>query len=550
MIKRLQINQYRKFHDISFNFCAGINVISGTNGTCKTSLLHLISNSFQSVNSKKCPWIINPSCLQIINAINAVVNSKVESLTRGDKQYNDPARGVSGTLFSVDYFDYKPLEFRRHNSKINSRYAIKPPYKKGGGDTLPSCPVIYLGLSRLFPYGEYNNDDAVISIKKQLPDQYQKEINQIYKDFTGISIKYGNAQKMGDIKIRADFDADIEGIDSNTVSAGEDNLYIILTALESLKYYYDNIDSQNTVESILLIDELDATLHPYFQIKLLKLLTKYSIEYKIQVFFTTHSLTLMEDVLRYKHNIIYLLDNETSVFVMNEPDIFKIKMHLQQLTEGDIYKDRVIPIFTEDNEGRFVLEHLITYFEEIHIDEFCNIRRFLHYVSAKVSAEVLRDIFSDSKLLNMTIRSICVLDGDHNSDLQNCMIALPGKKAPEQFLSDYAHDLYKNDDPFWTDPAIINRGYSKATYRSFRKEIDDFENSINIAVQEGGSTKGKRRAFFKDLFKNHENFFDLLLKHWLHNPSNKAEIDKFYNGFHSLFKKVAPYNDINGNLWR
>lgn len=114
-------------------------------------------------------------------AVNAITNPKVESLTRGDQKYNDPAHGVSGILFTVDYFDRDPLGFRRHNSLLNSRYAVKPMYQRGTGDTLPYCPVIYLGLSRLVPFGEYQNDDAVSNIKKNLPDEYQQEISDIYE---------------------------------------------------------------------------------------------------------------------------------------------------------------------------------------------------------------------------------------------------------------------------------------------------------------------------------------------------------------------------------
>lgn len=549
MVKSLEINRYRKFDNITLNFSKGINAISGTNGTCKTSLLHLISNSFQSVNSK-CSWVRDAKCLSIISAINTAVNPKVESLTRGDKQYNDPARGVVGSLFTVDYYIRTPLEFRRHNSKVTSRYAVKPKYQIGSGDTLPFCPVLYLGLSRLVPYGEYNNDEAIVGVQKQLPNEYQDEISRLYKQFTGISIKYGNAQRMGDIKTRAEFDADIEGIDSNTVSAGEDNLFILLTALESLKYYYDSIVSNNPVESILLIDELDATLHPSFQIKFLKLLAQYADEYKIQIVFTTHSLTLMEEVLKYKYNILYLLDNETNVFLMEDPDIYKIKMHLQELTEVDIYKDRVIPVFTEDAEGRFILEHLISYFESTRTADFCNVRRFLHFVSAKVSADVLTAIFSDGKLLQMTMRSICILDGDHISDLSKCIVALPGKNAPEQFLAEYATELYVKNDPFWMDQAIVSRGYGKNTYRVFKQEIDDFEESVRVMQANQESTKGKRREFYKEFFKKYENFYDVLLKHWLHNPGKKAEVDKFYNEFRAVFKKVAPYNEIDSKLWK
>lgn len=64
------------------------------------------------------------------------------------------------------------------------------------------------------------------------------------------------------------------------------------------------------------------------------------------------------------------------------------------------------------------------------------------------------------------------------------------------------------------------------------------------------STKGKRREFYKDFFKKYENFYDVLLKHWLHNPGKKAEVDKFYNEFRAVFKKVAPYNEIDSKLWK
>ena len=145
MIKCFHIEKYRKLTNIDIPFSTEVNAISGTNGTCKTSLLHLISNSFQAVN-RNCQWLNDPLCLQVINAVNAVTNPKVESLTRGDREYNDPAHGVKGSLFSVDYFDRESLDFRRHNSTVNTRYAVKPKYPPGTSEKLPFCPVIYLSV--------------------------------------------------------------------------------------------------------------------------------------------------------------------------------------------------------------------------------------------------------------------------------------------------------------------------------------------------------------------------------------------------------------------
>lgn len=553
MIKRLHINQYRKIKNLDFDFIPGLNAISGTNGTCKTSLLHLFSNSFQAV-TRSCSWLTDARCLQIINAVNAITNPKVESLTRGDQKYNDPAHGVSGILFTVDYFDRDPLGFRRHNSTLNSRYAVKPMYQKGTHDTLPYCPVIYLGLSRLVPFGEYQNDDAVSNIKKNLPDEYQQEISDIYKRFTHYAISSTNAQKMGDIKTRAEFSSDYEGIDSNTISAGEDNLHIILTALVSLEYYYKSISSSKTVESVLLIDELDATLHPAFQIKLLNLFREFSQQYKIQIVFTTHSMSILEAMLACHDNVIYLVDGMTSITKMGDVDIYKIKMHLSTLTQDDIYRDKVIPLFTEDKEARFLLDLILSYFEEVHPMEFVGVRRFFHLVDVNMSAESLMDIFRDSKLLRMTMKSICVLDGDHNSEIQSCIVALPGKNgdlsgsrmSPEELLFEYARHLYETDDPFWTNATVLSRGYSKHFYiERVRAKIDEFETE-----ELAGTASKKRREFNKDLFNKEKGFFEFLFKHWLHNPSNRSERHRFYMELKVLFQKVAPYNEINPAEWK
>ena len=548
MIKTIKIIQYRKLKNLSLSFSPKLNAISGTNGTCKTSLLHLIGNSLQAPTTK-CDWLKDCKCLPVIKAVNSVTNPKVESLTRGDQAYNDPAHGVKGPLFTVDYFDAASLDFRRHNSSQITRYAVKPKYTPGTKDTLPYCPVIYLGLSRLVPFGEFQNDDALSNIKKKLPQAYLDEIARLYKGFTNYEISYNATKQMGDIKVRSEFSSNIEGIDSNTISAGEDNLSIILTALVSLQYYYASIESSRAVESVLLIDELDATLHPAFQIKLLNLFREMAEAYKIQVVFTTHSLSLIEEMLSKKDNVLYLLDNVTSVAIMEEPDIYKIKMHLQSLTHEDIYADKVIPLFTEDDEARTILDILFSHYNN-ESEGFRNACRFFHQVHTNIGAENLVGIFTDSKLLRTTMRSICILDGDHNSDISNCIISLPGKKSPEQLLLDYAEQLYLNDDPFWIQRTIVDKGYGKMYYISqIQTPVREFHEEMDRKREGEESTKGKTREFNKKLFCNQKTFFELLFKHWIHNPVNKSEVDRFFNELHTLFLKVAHYHEINPKEW-
>lgn len=196
MIKKISVRCYRKIHDRDFEFTPGVNVLSGTNGTCKTSLLHIISNSFQAP-TKKSSLLKDVKCLEIFRQVNNITNPKIETLTKGDKQYNDPAIGNKGTLYDVEYQDNSSLSFRKHNSKSTNRFAIKPYYPKGKHDTLPIRPVVYLGLSRLFPFGEFQNDLDIKTLQKNFPNKYLEEISKLYKNFTYFEISSAIPQKNG-----------------------------------------------------------------------------------------------------------------------------------------------------------------------------------------------------------------------------------------------------------------------------------------------------------------------------------------------------------------
>ena len=557
MIKEIQFVQYKKFKNISLGFEAGINAISGENGTCKSSLLYLISNSFQKA-TKKCDWIKDDSVLGIVNAVNTVTNPKIESLQRGPhEEYSNPAPEVKGTLYTVRYYDHETIEFRRQNTRTpsKSRYALKPYYKEKDKEKLPCCPVIYLGLSRLIPYGEYNNDEAVSSIKKNLPESFIEAVAKNYKDFTGLGITYKDLQRMGDIKSRSEFISDVEGIDSNTISAGEDNLYIILMALESLKLYYEAIESRRDIESVLLIDELDATLHPDYQIKLLNLLRDYAIKYKIQVFFTTHSITALEDLLKHHDNVIYLVDNISHVTPMELPTIQQIKAHLYNLTADDIYADKCIPIFTEDAEARFLIDLLFDYLQECEgTKAFCQVRRFFQIPEINISADILRGLFKDEKLIRSHVGAFCILDGDHNKEYTNCIITLPGKNgfqntqglSPEKLLFDYAKHLYDVDDSFWDNPEVMRQGFSKAKYqRSILSEISQFYEALDHQT-----TSEKPREFNKRVFNKNLKFFEYVFKRWLHDDANHTYVYNFYMDLKRMFLKCADIRGINPAEWK
>lgn len=588
MVQSLDIKHYRKLRNIKFTFSPCINIISGTNGTCKTSILHIVGNAFQKLDKEKAR-LDDVKCIEIISRINTKINPKIESLTKGDKKFNDPAYGTEGALFSVTYSDTNQLNFRKHNSrksrkrknKINPdvanldlpdefnkhsnlldlnhvdeplhsdyRYAIKPMYSKPG-ESLPELPVIYLGLSRLFPYGEYS--DSSKNIRANLPDDYQSEIVSLYSKLSYMTIESIKPQQIGLLRSKFEFSTDKDGIDSNTISSGEDNLLIIVTALVSLKYYHNALREdveKKEVESILLIDEFDASIHPGIQYKLLEILKEYTADYRIQIILTTHSISLLEYALEMQQNVIYLYDNFTSVVEINDPTIHDIRKFLFEQTKSSIFKTRKIPILTEDDEARLFLDLVLAEIKEID-PEFARIYDYFHFVGVKIGSPNLIGLFEDEYFAKSISPAICILDGDCNPDLKNHIITLPGKTSPEELIMDYVQDLFKKDiKEFWLDKYILQENIGKKNYIDFvLPAIKNIQETIQKNIANEQSNKGVKRNLNKKVFNSHHLFFKCAIKYWLRDCNNLDELYYFYNNLFIMFKKVAPLHGINSSLW-
>ncbi|MCU5310995.1 AAA family ATPase [Bacillus cereus] len=588
MSKKISIKKYRKLEDVNFDFSDNINLISGTNGTCKTSLLYIISNSYQKIK-KNLTNSTTQNCLTVIQDINNMMNPKIETLTRGDKQFNDPAPNERGVILNVEYFDGYQLGFRKHHSNTSDRFSIKPKYAVNSNDTLPQKAIIYLGLSRLASFGEFqetsvedilsslskkiDDEDTLDTIKKtleskilgnqirkiksNLPTEYIDEINSLYYDFTGVQVKDSKFNKVSLIKNRADFTSNIDGIDSNTISAGEDNLYMIITALVSLKYYYEslNITNVSDIESILLIDELDATLHPSYQLKLYDLIKEYCCNYKIQFVGTTHSLSLLEYSLKQKDNVMYLVDGMDYVTkIDSQLDFLTIKMFLNEKSAFQMNTTKKIPVFTEDEEARILITALFDYFYATKKQSFSQVINHFHFVEANIGSENLMNIFSDTVLIKDLTKAICILDGDKNPDLSKNVISLPGNDNPEKLLLEYLNKIFNdpNHREFWSPSNYIvgTGGYQKKVVLSeILQRYKEIESEITAKQHSGNPTKGLRREKYKKLFNAHTEFFKTLFTYWINDPINQHEVNKFYMNLYKLFRKTSIAYGINPNVW-
>ncbi|WP_416407200.1 AAA family ATPase [Agrobacterium rosae] len=556
MIDEIQFIQYRKLKEITFRFNPRINLISGTNGTCKSTLMHIVGNSFQSVKTTS-EHFTGPAAINVLKKFVDKINPKIETVSRGDKsRYSNPAEGRAGTLFTVKYIGGEELEFRRHNSKNDEskkhfRFSIKPKYAKDTEDRLPSTPVAYLGLSRLVPYGEVSDKVVTSTTRDQFPPDIQAAFVKQFAELTRMEIDKPTIHNIPDVKKRSDFTTNIEGIDSNTISSGEDNIGIILTALNCLRYVSENVvkDEERDIESVLLIDEFDATLHPTAQKKLFDIIVEYAEKYRIQVFFTTHSLFILKYGYQLKKNIIYLVDQLDSVSVMPDPSPVQIEMHLTGLQHTALYQNVFIPVYTEDAEARFFLEQIMDYISKTLDPGFAAAKDLLHLVNANIGADNLQNLFRDLKMNRSTMRAICILDGDQEKDLTHHIIALPGGQPPDRMFSEFLRSMMNDGSAraFWHE--VLPLGYSKLTADDVLKDFDAIDVTINERKQLGQPTKGFRRELSKDHFNKHRPFYDLIIKAWLKNDANKTNIEKFRNDLYAVFKKTAGFHSVDDKIW-
>lgn len=389
--------------------------------------------------------------------------------------------------------------------------------------------IIYLGLSRLVPVGEIA-DSEELSNTVDIPTEYENDIINKYYELTGVSIKNITSNKVKNLKYRCSFETDKAGIDSNTVSAGEDNLLILLTAIYSLKHYYKTTDG---MYSILLIDELDATLHPSLQYEIFYLLKEISQEYGVQVFFTTHSLSLLDLAIKNNANITYLIDEIDSVYPMEAPDIRKIKLFLEKKTQANLFENNKIPLMTEDKEAREFLKLIFDYFLEI--DNFSEIRNIFDIIDINLGKNNLRDIFKNESL-SRTLQAICILDGDDAHDYKRNILTLPGKDNPE--IIAFTHFIRLLDKKeFWRQSILVSNGYSISSAR--KDLLPKIDNLIN--------RRDREKA--KSLFNQHRFLFLIILKDWINQEENRTMLFGFYRALYGAFNKVALAHKVDPTCW-
>ncbi len=497
IIDKLKIAKFRDIENLEFSFGSKITFIAGTNGTSKTSLLGLIGQPFVFREDKRVKH------KTLIGKEFATKFSEIHNFTKFDA-----VEEIEYAIALTNTHGNKELPVKGYIRKGDESGAGTPRLVTGKtrlkGEGNYNLPVIYLGLKRLVPLGEHEESEIQINPIENMSEDDIKFFNEQHKkillnlndEFSLENVETPNKKMIG---------GRTEKYDSHGLSAGQDNVSQILTAILSFKSLKSELGSLYS-GGILLIDEIEATLHPLAEEKLIECLYAYSSKLDLQIIVTTHSLEVLKLGIQTKYKdcteIIYLTKSRGSL------------TYLPKYSFGEICADMTATPFKkaypqtfaicEDDEAKTFLNTILPK----------NLKSRVNILSAKLSAGSLNHIAASKDLKKINKQTIYILDGDQKRfiRLKNVLI-LPGKCSPETLIWQLMNEMPPESSCWDQTKQVYMRDYANQPInREVYKDFFAYIKTVNS------------KAWAK--------FFKL----WI--DSNKESVDKFIKEFESTINKM------------
>lgn len=370
------IEYFRNFKEVSFELGKKITVISGQNGVGKSNLLSLIASG-SGLNKKSVLGSnFQPEFYDFFNVdkdedfenyklyLTYSEDDGTIALTKrlSFKDDTKTGRGIR-IIPRTTNVNIENCTLKQAEEKAKIQYDV-------GGAARVRIPTIYLSLSRLYPLGERKDTVKITEIRKSNVF-YQKKADEKYKNWYNTVIPNSIKNEAALSKVekntcsRASLHMDINNTPTLSQSIGQDNLGNIISALVDV--YMLSLDDDYK-GALLCIDEIDVSLHPDTQIRLLDLFNQLSEELNIQFVVSTHSLTILKEVLKKeKRN-----SNDFKVVYLKTPTApYVTDMKSYELLKADMFGSLSfqcpkVKVYFEDEVGSTLFGMLMDAFRKIY----------------------------------------------------------------------------------------------------------------------------------------------------------------------------------------
>lgn len=456
-ITKVEVKKFRNLEDISFRVGKKVTAIAGQNGTSKTALLGMISHIFNFSSNFR-------------TLTGAPFYAMYSEIFRFSYPNYDKAGQHIYTIHFNDHSSVNVNSYDRTKNKkpINLRLRVGKS-SRGRGKT--KMPVIYLGMKRLFPFAQE------AKITKDVQAKLSEEEAKFYKNSHNAILLMNEEVETDRIvtKNKDYFAPRTKRYDHLGISAGQDNIGQIITAVLSFKKLKEQ-QSTNYQGGFIFIDEVDASLYPGAQLKLVEFLFKMASELDLQIFFTTHSLEILEAVSKCTPNndgaVIYLDKNRNKITPKINLNISKIRNDLKVLGPEFLSLSKEKKYFyLEDGVAKSFAKNIIDN----------KIKKTIILNAANLGEGLLQAV-AKAKLPAFKT-SYFLLDGDVTiRDGTDNVLKLPGGKPPELVAFEYLRSLSR-DDEFWEDSQL---GY---TSQFCFKDCDDASDKNKLKNWFGTQTR-------------------------------------------------------------
>ena len=371
--KKIILKNFRSFRDVDIELGRKITVISGQNGVGKSNILSLIASGSGVSDKAALGSNFQPEFTEFFNIdpdesykeyeihIQYGCEGKNDLYRRLSFQdYTKSNRGIRIIPRTSKYGSNKTL--REIEKAVNEEYGI-------GGAARVSIPTIYLSLSRLYPLGENQEEVSVRKITKRHM-LGQDDVKEKFRSWYNSVIPNAISQE-AQVEIiekgatpRDSLHMDIKGTPALSQSVGQDNVGNIISAFVDSYLLSKDTDYRGT---LICIDEIDVSLHPDTQIKMLELIKILSEELKIQFVLSSHSLTILKEILKLESRN----PDDYKVVYLSSPSAPHVTRHKSyELLKADMFgklrfaKPKVKAYF-EDNIGNLLFDLLIDAFRYV-----------------------------------------------------------------------------------------------------------------------------------------------------------------------------------------
>ena len=444
------------------------------------------------------------------------------------RRKNQVLAGEQGTASATEHRDAEPQKF--------NRFRVIPFKKLEDGKKTEAkfdYPVLYLGLSRLFPLGE-SKDSSIstrsIAFKSEAHKQWfighYTSILSMQEDLTQVTnYSIGETDKKSGIGVNT------EQYDYLTNSSGQDNLGQILLAILSFKKLRED-QGEQWHGGMLLIDEIDATLHPAAQSKLITLFLQEARDNGFQIVVTTHSLSFLRDICAktaYNNHDDKVNNNVELYYLTNANRRLEIKRNTpfteiesDLMVNSIVQNSNKIKLYSEDAEARWFLSHIVNeylpYVDVLDVTIGCSELINLYKADIQYFGNVLLVFDGD-----VTESQLNKIPSQMRKNLGNILL-LPGGKRPEEVIYNYLLSL-DSEHEFWSGGAQ-RVGFTWDYFREHGPTSADYRQETE-------------RERYKKWFMAHVQYFESLrlMDYWIRD--NVQLVSEFKDNFKQSHNRIA-----------